>query len=177
VLATQNPIEMEGTYPLPEAQVDRFFFKLYLQSPDLGELQAIIQRNTESNESLALSTFVTKEHLMQARKIVEAFPIAEPLLGYAARLIQATHPDQPQASELVKKYVAYGASPRAGISLVAGAKAHAFLHGAHNVRTEDLRTVFFMALNHRVLLNFKAQSEGISVDQILDQVLNQVKAV
>lgn len=177
VLATQNPIEMEGTYPLPEAQVDRFFFKLYLVPPSLGELQEIIERNTEANESLELNTSVSKAHLMEARNIVEAFPIAEPLIGYAARLVQATHPDQPESPELVKKYVAYGASPRAGISLVAGAKAHAFLHGANNVRTEDLHTVFPMALNHRVLLNFKAQSEGISVDQILDQVLDQVKPV
>jgi MoxR-like ATPase len=168
---------MEGTYPLPEAQVDRFFFKLYLQPPALGDLEEIIRRNTAPGEAVELAQSVSREALLEARAMVEQFPIAESLLAYAARLVQATHPDEPQAPALVQKYVAYGASPRAGISLVAGAKAHAFLNGAHNVRMEDLRAVFPLALNHRVLLNFKAQSEGITVTQVLDRVVGHVKAI
>lgn len=177
VLATQNPIEMEGTYPLPEAQVDRFFFKLYLNSPNGDEMKEIIRRNTGMGKAHQLSTSVTREQLLEAREIVESFPIAEPLVEYASRLILSTHPDEQSSPDLVKKYVAYGASPRAGISLVAGAKAHAFLNGATNVRTEDLKAVFPMALTHRVLLNFKAQSEGITVDQILEHALKQVKEI
>jgi len=177
VLATQNPIEMEGTYPLPEAQVDRFFFKLYLESPNTEELQEIIQRNTGPRSTFALKTCISRDQLLQARDIVKQFPIADTLSLYAVRLIQATHPDQPDATELVKKYVAYGASPRAGISLVAGAKAHAFLQGATHVRIEDIRAVFPLALNHRVLLNFKAQSEGVSVEKVLDQALSQLREI
>ena len=177
VLATQNPIEMEGTYPLPEAQVDRFFFKLYLEVPTLEELEEIVRRNTERSQSYELKPSVTREQLLDAGEIVESFPIAPLLCSYAARLVQSTHPDEPGSPELVKKYVAYGASPRAAISLVAGAKGHAFMRGAHNVAVEDIRAVFPMALNHRVLLNFKAQSEGLRVERILDQVLAQVKAL
>jgi len=177
VLATQNPIEMEGTYPLPEAQVDRFFFKLYLRSPSVEQLEQIIRRNTSADELHALQPQLTQGELLEARELVEAFPIADPLCMYAAQLIQHTHPSCPSAPESVKHYVAYGASPRAGISLVAGAKARAFLHGASNVRLEDLRMVYGLALNHRVLLNFKAQSEGIEVERVLDAVLSQVKAL
>jgi MoxR-like ATPase len=176
VLATQNPIEMEGTYPLPEAQVDRFFFRLFLEPPNTEELEEIISRNTSSEgNNQELETTISRDQLLEARDMVEAFPIAEPLSNYAARLILATHPDQADAPELVKKYVSYGASPRAGISLVAGAKAHAFLNGASNVRLEDIRAIYPMALNHRVLLNFKAQSEGVTVGKVLDQVLSQLR--
>ncbi len=177
VLATQNPIEMEGTYPLPEAQVDRFFFKLHLETPDLSELEEIIRRNTEGAESADLSPHVDRDELLETRGLVRAFPIADKLRHYAARLVHATHPEHEGAPPSVRQYVAYGASPRAGISLVAGAKAHAFLNGAGNVRLEDLQAVFPLALNHRVLINFKGQSEGVTVDAVLAEVLQSLKTV
>lgn len=173
VLATQNPIEMEGTYPLPEAQVDRFFFKVKLSYPNIEELEEIIIRNT-SLSSYSPSQILTKNEVLEAREIVASFPVAEQLYHYATRLVYATHPEGEGSTEMVNSYVEYGASPRAGISLIAGAKANAFLEGEVNVRLEDIREVFYLSLNHRIILNFKGEAEGVSPEGILEAVLGRV---
>ncbi|MCR4404502.1 MAG: AAA family ATPase [Candidatus Acetothermia bacterium] len=174
VLATQNPIEMEGTYPLPEAQVDRFFFKLKLAYPDLGELEEIIVRNT-SGAPYSAREVLSREEVLAAREIVAAFPVPEQLYRYASALVHATHPDSELAPPAVREYVEYGASPRGGISLIAGAKAHAFLAGEVNVGLEDIRAVFAPSLNHRVILSFKGEAAGVSPEEVLDEVLRRVE--
>jgi len=172
VLATQNPIEMEGTYPLPEAQVDRFFFKLMLSYPNLEELNQILARHLHSmGGDLNLRQMISREELLEARGLVAKMPIAEPLRRYIVRLVAATHPTSEEAPPLVKEYVEYGASPRAALALMWGAKANAFLEGRLNVSLEDIRQVFFPAMRHRLIRNFRGEAEGISVEEILRQVL------
>jgi MoxR-like ATPase len=178
VLATQNPIEMEGTYPLPEAQVDRFFFKVLLRYPSAEELDEILVRNLTALESEAqLSQVLAREELLEARRLVAQIPLAEPLRHYIVRLVVATHPHAEEAPPLVRQYVEYGASPRAGLALLWGAKANAFLEGQVNVRVEDIRQVFLPALRHRIIRNFRGEAEGVSPEEILQQVLERVPEV
>ncbi|HIC95497.1 TPA: MoxR family ATPase [Candidatus Bipolaricaulota bacterium] len=174
VLATQNPIEMEGTFPLPEAQVDRFFFKVKLDYPRLEELEEILVRNTAERPYLP-EQVLTREEVLAARELVAAFPVPEQLYRYASALVYATHPVSRSAPPLVKEYVEYGASPRGGISLITGAKAHAFLSGEVNVRLEDLQAVFYPSLNHRLILNFKGEASGIAPEEVLAEVLKKVE--
>ena len=174
VLATQNPIEMEGTYPLPEAQVDRFFFKVKLAYPDLEELEEILVRNT-SGAPYAPRQVLSREEVLAARELVAAFPVPEQLYRYASALVQATHPDSEFAPPSVREFVEYGASPRGGISLISGAKAHAFLAGEVNVGLEDVQAIFFPSLNHRIILNFKGEAAGISPPEVLAEVLRRVE--
>lgn len=174
VLATQNPIEMEGTYPLPEAQVDRFFFKIELSSPNQEELDEILQRHLNTLEvAHDIENILSRDALISAKKIIAEIPVAEPLRHYMVRLINATHPEREEAPELVREYVEYGASPRAGIALMWGAKANAFLEGQLNVRLEDIKTVMGPALRHRIIRNFRGEAEGIDVHDILSQVLEK----
>jgi MoxR-like ATPase len=175
VLATQNPIEMEGTYPLPEAQIDRFFFKIVLRYPSLGELEQILQRHGSSHELRPVRQVLTREELLEAQQLVAQWPIASPLRRYAAQLVYATQPSSDTAPELVKKYVEYGASPRAALALVWGAKAHAFLSGELHTRIVDVQAVFYPSLIHRIIRNFRGEAEGIPVDQILQQVYDQIR--
>lgn len=175
VLATQNPIEMEGTYPLPEAQVDRFFLKILLRYPSLGELEQILQRHGSGHESLSVRQVLTREELLEAQQLVAQWPLASPLRRYAARLVYATQPSCAEAPELVRKYVEYGASPRAALALVRGAKAHAFLSGELNTRIADIQAVFYPSLIHRIIRNFRGEAEGISVERILEQVYEHVQ--
>jgi len=178
VLATQNPIEMEGTYVLPEAQVDRFFFKIVLDYPSPAELDEILTRNLSAlQETLSLERAITREELLEARELVARIPIAEPLRHYIVRLVSATHPHSEEAPPLVRDYIEYGASPRAGLALLWGAKAHAFLEGELNVRTSDIHRVFLPALRHRLIRNFRGEAEGVSVEEILRQVLEEVPEV
>jgi MoxR-like ATPase len=174
VLATQNPIEMEGTYPLPEAQVDRFFFKVKLTYPDLAELEEILVRNT-SSAPYSPQQVLSRAEVLEAREIVAAFPVPERLYRYASALVHATHPDSAFAPPAVREYVEYGASPRGGISLIAGAKAHAFLEGEVNVCLEDIQAVFSPSLNHRVILNFKGEAAGVTPEETLGEVLRRVE--
>lgn len=174
VFATQNPLEMEGTYPLPEAQIDRFFFKILLRSPSLSHLEQILERHGGGQESLAVRQVLTREELLEAQRVVAQWPTASPLRSYAARLVQATQPSSESAPELVKKYVEYGASPRAALALVRGAKAHAFLLGALNARISDIQAVYFPSLNHRIIRNFRGEAEGVPVEKILQQVCDHV---
>ncbi len=173
VLATQNPIEMEGTYPLPEAQVDRFLLKARVSFPSLEQLVQITERNTEGAGIRLPDATATAEDILTARQIVREIPIASALRDYIARLVLATHPGADYSPGQVREYVEYGGSPRAAIALVMGAKAHAFLSGAVNVRREDIEAVFHPALAHRLVLNFRGEAEGISPETLLTEVWNK----
>jgi MoxR-like ATPase len=175
VLATQNPIEMEGTYPLPEAQVDRFLFKAWVDFPTLDELVEIAERNTEGDGLKLPQPAATSEEIITARRVVRELPIAQELRHYVGRLVLATHPGSSHATPAVKEFVEYGASPRATISLIMGAKAHAFLSGEPNVRHTDIEAVFLPSLVHRVILNFKGEAEGIRVETLLREVWEQTE--
>jgi len=176
VLATQNPIEMEGTYPLPEAQIDRFLFKANVGFPSLDELVAITVRNTEGEGIRLPEPTATAEDIHTAREVVREIPIAEGLREYVARLVLATHPTSEHAPPRIREYVEYGASPRAALALIMGAKAHAFLSGEVNVRREDIHALFRVALTHRLVLNFKGEAEGVPIDELLNEVWEHVPA-
>jgi MoxR-like ATPase len=170
VMATQNPLEMEGTYPLPEAQLDRFFFKVNVDLPNVGDMTEILDRTT-GKESPSAGRAATGAQIMQMRELARAVPIASHVKEYIASLILATHPDGPQTSLLVKKYVRYGSSPRGGQALVLGAKVTALLAGRYNVAFEDVHAVAPAALRHRLLLNFDGQAEGIRTDDVIKEVI------
>ncbi|MCX7844372.1 MAG: AAA family ATPase [Candidatus Bipolaricaulota bacterium] len=174
VLATQNPIEMEGTYPLPEAQVDRFLFKAEVDYPAEGELVEIIRRNTVGQGIALPEPVLSREEVLLAQRAVAAFPVHEEFLAYAARLVLATHPQAGGAPEAVRKYVLYGASPRAGLALILGAKARAFLAGRFHLEVEDVQAAFRPAFVHRVILNFRAEAEGVGPWDVLREVLRTV---
>lgn len=173
VLATQNPIEMEGTYPLPEAQVDRFLLKVKVTFPTLDSLVQITERNTEGIGIQLPEATATGSDILTARQIVRAVPIPAALREYIGRLVLATHPESEYSPAQIKEYVEYGGSPRAAIALVMGAKAHAFLAGEINVRRDDIEAVFKPALTHRLVLNFRGEAEGVSSDTLLDEVWNK----
>ncbi|MBE0635186.1 AAA family ATPase [Candidatus Bipolaricaulota bacterium] len=173
VLATQNPIEMEGTYPLPEAQIDRFLLKAKVSFPSLEALVQITERNTEGRGIQLPEATATAADILTAREIVRAIPIAASLREYVARLVLATHPESEYSPAQIKEYVEYGGSPRAAIALVMGAKAHAFLDGEVNVRRQDIEAVFRAALTHRLVLNFRGEAEGITSDTLLNEVWNK----
>lgn len=177
VLATQNPIEMEGTYPLPEAQVDRFLLKAVVEAPSLAELIVIAERNTEGAGLILPSPVATGEEIIVARRVVREVPIAAELRHYIGRLVLATHPTSPYATDGVREYVEYGASPRAAIALIRAAKAHAFLAGQPNVRRVDIEAVFLPALMHRVILNFKGEAEGIVIQDLLHEIWETIEVV
>jgi MoxR-like ATPase len=179
VLATQNPIEMEGTYPLPEAQVDRFFFKLLLQYPTREELSRIADLTTAAPPA-ALRELLDATNVLEMRQWVRDVPLAEVVKDYAVRLVLSTHPQRGQAKEatpLAHKFVLYGSSPRGLQSLILAAKARALLAGRPNVSFEDIRTMLPPSLRHRLILNLEADAEGVSAEKVLDQVLEQVSEV
>ena len=177
VLATQNPIEMEGTYPLPEAQIDRFLLKANVDFPSLQELDLISERTTEGAGIELPDPVATAEDVLEARRAVFEIPISEGLRSYVSRLVLATHPGNPAAPQRVAEYVEYGGSPRAAIAVVLAAKAHAFLSGEVSVRPADIEAVFQQALHHRVILNFRGEAEGVQVADLLDDVWQGVRAV
>ncbi|RLE34045.1 AAA family ATPase [Candidatus Acetothermia bacterium] len=177
VLATQNPIEMEGTYPLPEAQVDRFLLKANVPFPDLDELIEITTRNTDGEGIVLPGSVASAADVLTARRVVRAIPLAAGLRDYIARLVLATHPESEYAPGRVREYVEYGASPRAAIAMVMGAKAHAFLSGEPNVRPEDIEAVFHPALLHRIILNFRGEAEGVRIPDLLADVWEGVPIV
>ncbi|MBK8265506.1 MAG: MoxR family ATPase [Nannocystis sp.] len=170
VLATQNPLEMEGTYPLPEAQLDRFLFKIHVPFPDEDELVQILDRTTGSAES-AVRPVLDGPRLLQMKALVRALPVAPTLTRYVARLLRATHPTDPHAPELVRRYVRFGASPRGAQAMLLAARVLSVLQGRLAPSAGDVRAVLLPALRHRVLLNFEGEAEGIRVDTVLDQVL------
>lgn len=171
VMATQNPIEMEGTYPLPEAQVDRFFFKLLVHPPSPEAMLKIVQRTTGAQEP-TVHIVLSREELLFAQRIVREVPIAEHVARLAVDLVHATHPDSPLAGDLVKRYVAYGSSPRGAQTLVLAGKARALLQGRFNVSTDDIVRLVPPALRHRVILNFEAEAEGVGPDTVVQSILS-----
>jgi MoxR-like ATPase len=174
VLATQNPLEMEGTYPLPEAQLDRFFFKVNVPLPDVSELVEIFERTT-GKETPAATSAATGADIVQMRELARTVPIASHVREYIASLILATHPESENASPLVKKYVRYGSSPRGGQALVLGAKVTALLAGRYNVAFEDVHAVATAALRHRLILNFDGLAEGIRTDDVIAELVKAVE--
>lgn len=173
VLATQNPIEMEGTYPLPEAQVDRFLFKLLVGVPGMDDMRAIIDRTTGDFTPEARVT-LTKGQLRELQHLVREVPIASHVRDYAIEIMLSTHPTSPKSPEFVRRYVRLGASPRGAQSLVLAGKAWALMSGRFNVSREDIQQVVRPALRHRLLLNFEAQAEDVDAEDVLTEVLAHV---
>jgi MoxR-like ATPase len=179
VLATQNPIEMEGTYPLPEAQVDRFFFKLLLQYPSRQELARIADLTTAAAPA-ALHEIVDAAGILQMRQWVRDVPLADLVKDYAVRLVLGTHPQRGSSDEALKvaqKFVLYGSSPRGLQSLILAAKARSLLAGRPNVSFEDIRIMLPPSLRHRLILNLEADAEGVSAEKIINEVLEQIPEV
>ncbi len=173
VLATQNPIEMEGTYPLPEAQLDRFMFKVNVEYPSLDELVTIVERTTGVTTPTAGKVADGKQVVAMGRLALDT-PIASHVSHYVARLVMATHPDNAAAPETVRRYMRYGASPRGAQALIVGGKVHALLEGRFNVAFEDIQAVASAALRHRLLLNFEGLAEGIRPDDIIAELIKSV---
>jgi MoxR-like ATPase len=175
VLATQNPIEMEGTYPLPEAQLDRFMFKLRVRYPALEQLNEIIDRTTASREQ-TVQQVMTGAEALAARDLVREVPIAAHVRGFVSTLVMATHPEWEDAPDMTRRYVRYGASPRAAQGLVLGAKVLALRSGRFAVSVDDVKAIALPVLRHRIILNFEGEAEGIDADRLLSEVMETVEA-
>ena len=170
VLATQNPLEMEGTYPLPEAQLDRFLFKLHVSFPDEDQILEILRRTTSDVET-TIDEIIDTEAIKSMRQLVRRVPIAEHVERYIVRLIRLTHPDHPDAPEMVKQYVELGASIRGVQAIALTAKIKALLDERYNVAFDDVQAVALPALRHRILLNFEGEGDEIKTDEIVNHVL------
>jgi MoxR-like ATPase len=170
VLATQNPLEMEGTYPLPEAQLDRFLFKLFVKFPSFEELNQIINL-TITNEKTQLNKIVDGGTILRMREIAREIPIAKPVQEYALKLLLATHPDNEDAPEVTKKYIRFGASPRGAQAMISTAKVRALMDGRFNVSFKDIEFVAYPALRHRFFLNFDAIADKVSADHIISEII------
>jgi MoxR-like ATPase len=173
VLATQNPLEMEGTYPLPEAQLDRFLFKVMVPFPSEEDLVSIMDRTTGA-ETVTASKVCTADEIVEMQRLARAVPIAPHVTAYAVSLLAATHPDGVRAPGLVKDYVRYGGSPRGAQALVTAGKIYALLDGRFNVSTDDIRAVAMPALRHRIILNFEGEAEGITSESTIRAILDAV---
>jgi MoxR-like ATPase len=173
VLATQNPLEMEGTYPLPEAQLDRFLFKLDVPFPGEDDLIAIVDRTTGSSAARG-SKVATGAEVVAMQQLARGVPIAPHVTAYAVSVLAATHPDSERAPDLVRQYVRYGGSPRGAQALVLAGKIHALLDGRFNVAIDDVRAVALPSLRHRVILNFEGEAEGITSDAVVRAILDAV---
>ena len=173
VLATQNPLEMEGTYPLPEAQVDRFFFKLKVTYPTTDQLAEIIDKTTEDYQP-NVKKVVDSASILHMKSLVRQVPIASHVKSYAIRIVLASHPNENDAVEKIRKYVRYGASPRGVQSLVMAGKVRALIQGRYNVSFEDIREVAKPALRHRILLNLRGEAEWIDTDNIIEDIVKVV---
>ena len=174
VLATQNPIELEGTYPLPEAELDRFFFKLHVGFPSRDELATIVERTTgprqEPPEPVADGAMV-----LEMQELTREIPVASHVADYAVRIVLASHPDVPEAAEVAKRNVRFGASPRAAQAIILASKIHAVLAGRVNVAFDDVRRVALPALRHRLILNYEAEAKGMSADRVVGELLTAVR--
>ncbi|HEY5145940.1 MAG TPA: MoxR family ATPase, partial [Polyangiaceae bacterium] len=173
VLATQNPLEMEGTYPLPEAQLDRFFFKLHVPFPNRDELRQILERTTGGAVEPCRAV-LDREAILAMQRLVRQVPVAAHVQDYAIRVLQATHPDGPDAPDLTKRFVRYGSSPRGGQAVLLAAKIRALFDDRFAASIDDVRAVVHPAFRHRVLLNFEGEAEGIKTDQVIDAILKAV---
>jgi MoxR-like ATPase len=170
VLATQNPLEMEGTYPLPEAQLDRFFFKLHVPFPDRDDLHRILERTT-SDTVVEPKTVLSRKDVLEFQALVRKVPVAHHVQDYAVRLLLATRPESPDAPGLVRRFVREGASPRGAQSVLLAAKIRALMEGRFAAALEDVRVSTLPALRHRVLLNFEGEAEGVKTDAVLQEIL------
>ncbi len=175
VLATQNPIEMEGTYPLPEAQLDRFLFKLRVRYPAIDELHAIIDRTTQSRHAV-VSRVMNGPSVLAFRELIREVPIASHIRDFASAIVMATHPQWEGAPDTTRRFVRYGASPRGAQALVLGAKVRALAEGRYNVSMEDIKALAAPALRHRIILNFEGEAEGVDTDNLVDQLVAAAEA-
>lgn len=173
VLATQNPIEQEGTYPLPEAQLDRFMFNVVVDYPDQTEEVEILRRTTESTQP-DLPAVMGGDEILQLQGLVRRVPVADDMLAYASSLVRATRPDQADSPDFVRESLKWGAGPRAGQFLILGAKARAVIRGRFHVSMEDIQRAARPVLRHRILTNYSAQAEGIRPEDIIDRLLETV---
>ena len=173
VMATQNPLEMEGTYPLPEAQLDRFFFKVNVNLPNVTELVEIMDRTT-GKETAAAGKAASGVDIVKMRELARGVPIASHVKDFVARLVLATHPEDSNASPLTKKYVRYGVSPRGAQALSLGAKVTALFNGRFNVSFEDIKAIAPAALRHRLLLNFDGLADGVKTDDVINELLTAI---
>ncbi len=171
VLATQNPIEQEGTYPLPEAQLDRFMFNVTLDYPSFEE-EMMVVKNTTGNYNPELKKVLTGEQILFFQQLIRSIPVPDNVLEYAVRLTSKTRPNTPAAPQITNDYLSWGAGPRASQFLVVGAKCHAVLNGKYSPDIEDVKAIAPAILRHRVVKNFKAEAEGISVEDIIAKLLN-----
>ena len=173
LMATQNPIDMEGTYTLPEAQLDRFFFKILIDQPSAEDMKAIIDLTTGAMDPHLKATF-SKEHLLNAQRTLVRVPVANHVKEYAIRLYRATDPRAPEATPTTKKYVSYGMSPRGVQSLILAGKAVALLQGRFNLSTADIRAVSRPVMRHRLILNFEAEADDVKPDDVVRQIVEGV---
>jgi MoxR-like ATPase len=176
VLATQNPIEMEGTYPLPEAQLDRFLLKLRVRFPAIEELNTIIDRTTQARP-VSVERVMSGAKVMAFRELIREVPIADHVRDLASTIIMATHPLWEHAPEQARRFIRYGASPRGAQAMVLGAKVRALTEGRFNVSVDDLRALAAPALRHRIILNFEGEAEGIDTDVLIAQIVQSAEAV
>ncbi|HLV21632.1 MAG TPA: MoxR family ATPase [Polyangiaceae bacterium] len=173
VLATQNPLEMEGTYPLPEAQLDRFFFKLHVPFPSREELHTIIDRTT-TDHSAEVRSVLSREDILKLQQLVRRVPVARHVQDYAIRVLQATHPEQPDAPEKVRRFVRTGGSPRGAQAILLASKIRALLEGRYAASLEDVKASALPALRHRILLSFEGEAEGVRSDDVIRQILSEI---
>ena len=176
VLATQNPVEQEGTYPLPEAQLDRFLFKLNVEFPNLEELKEIMDL-TLTNAKTEINAVLEGDEILKIREAIREVKLADSVKEYALKLILSTHPEIEEGAEIVKKYVEAGASPRAAQGIISGAKVRAVMEGRLNVSFEDIKALAYPVLRHRLILNFDAITEGLTEESIIDKLLEDLKVV
>jgi MoxR-like ATPase len=175
VLATQNPIEQDGTYPLPEAQLDRFFFKLYVPVPSHGEFIEILNR-TGGKATPEINAVATGDDILQMGQVVREVPVEASVQDYLVKIARATHPTDVNATERVKKYVRHGSSPRGAQTILAAARVRALLDGRYHVAREDIAKAATPALRHRILLSFEGEAEGVKTDEVIADVIEKVKA-
>jgi MoxR-like ATPase len=174
VLATQNPLEMEGTYPLPEAQLDRFIFKVIVPFPSEADLISIVDRTTGADTPTARRV-TTAAEVVEMQRLARSVPIAPHVTAFAVSILAASHPDQPRAPQLVREYVRYGGSPRGAQALVTAGKIFALLDGRSNVSVDDIREASMPALRHRLILNFEGEAEGITPEAVVRTILDTVQ--
>jgi MoxR-like ATPase len=175
VLATQNPLEMEGTYPLPEAQLDRFFFKLHIPFPGRQELHEIVERTT-TEHTAKVRPVIGREEVLEMQALVRGVPVAHHVQDYAIRVLQATHPNGEGAPEKVRRFVRTGASPRGAQAILLASKIRALFEGRFSASLEDVKKTSLPALRHRILLNFEGEAEGVQTDEVIFEILATLPA-
>ena len=173
VLATQNPIEQEGTYPLPEAQLDRFMFNVVVKYPSSAE-ELMILKQTTGGQKIELTSMLSSRQILALQEVVRKVPVPEHVFVYARDLVRATRPQEPEALDFIEEYISWGAGPRAGQNLILGAKARAILKGRFHVNTEDIREVAFPVLRHRLVTTFHADSENITTNDVIEMLIKNV---